>query len=89
MEKLKIRLYYSSEMDTLDLWIDDPGEEVEADPLGDNIIVKLDGNGKPIGLEVISLEKLNSGELEKLPNELRVALRDTLRKLMQAPAVRP
>ncbi|MBS7645659.1 MAG: hypothetical protein QXR65_06565 [Candidatus Bathyarchaeia archaeon] len=50
----KIRLYHLSEMDTLDFWIDNPGKEAE--PLDDNIIVKLDCNGKPIGAEVASLK---------------------------------
>ncbi|MEM2123453.1 MAG: DUF2283 domain-containing protein [Candidatus Bathyarchaeia archaeon] len=71
-------------MDTWDLWIDDPGKE--AGPLDDNIIVKLDCNGKLIGVEVVSLKKLGSGELRRLPRELYRALTDTLKKLTQTPA---
>jgi len=78
---VKIVLYYLPELDTLDLWIDDPEKEREAVPIGDNVVVKLDDRGRPIGVEILSLEKLGTDDAEKLPEELRIALLDTLKKL--------
>ena len=76
-----IRLYYLPELDTLDLWLDNPNKEEIAEPLTDNIILKLDNKGNTIGLEILSLQKLNHNDLAQLPPLLRKALQQTLRKL--------
>jgi len=80
---VKVALYYLPELDTLDLWIDDSEKEREAVPIGDNVIVKLDEQGRPIGVEILSLEKLGIDDVKKLPEELRKALLDALKKLSQ------
>jgi len=40
LERL-IRLYYLPELDTLDLWLDDPEGEALSEPLNENVVVKL------------------------------------------------
>lgn len=76
---VKVTLYYLPKLDTLDLWIDDPGKEREAVPIGDDMAVKLDDQGRPIGVEILPLEKLSTDDVKKLPEELHTALLDTLK----------
>ena len=55
MEKaVKVEVYHLPELDTLNLWLDDPEKEEIAEPLGDNIVLKLDKKGETIGVEIIS-----------------------------------
>ncbi|BES81107.1 DUF2283 domain-containing protein [Pyrodictium abyssi] len=76
-----IRLHYAPDLDTLDLWIDDPEKEALAEPYGDNVVVKLDEEGRPIGLEIISLHKLHPRDLDALPPQLRSALYKALERI--------
>jgi len=62
---MKIRFYYLPDIDTIDLWLDDPEKEELSEPLGENMILKYDGEGRIIGMEIISLEKLTSKDVEK------------------------
>ena len=80
MERL-IRLYYLPEVDTLDLWLDDPESEVVSEPLNDNVVVKLDKKNYVIGVEVISLSRLNEDDVESMPVEIREAFMSALKKI--------
>jgi len=80
LEKL-VRLYYLPEMDTLDLWLDSPNKETVSEPISDNLVLKLDTNNKVIGVEVLSLSKLNEEDLAKLPKEVKETLISSLRKI--------
>jgi len=79
--EIKIRFYYLPDIDTVDLWLDNPEKEVLSEPLGENIILKYDEKGKIIGVEIISLEKLTSKDIEKLPKKIKEALKKTLEKI--------
>ncbi len=72
MEKaLKIRVYYLPEIDTLDIWVDDPSLEVEGTAISDNVVLKYSGDKRVIGVEILSLRKLCREELELLPREIK------------------
>jgi len=57
MEKV-LRVFYSKESDSLDIWFDDPEKEKLAREIDDGVIAKLDSKGKVIGIEIISLATL-------------------------------
>ena len=80
MERL-IRLYYLPELDTLDFWLDDPDSEALSEPLNDNVIVKLNNKNDTIGIEVISLSRLNEEDIKSMPIEIREALISALKKI--------
>ncbi|AGK60057.1 hypothetical protein Asulf_00021 [Archaeoglobus sulfaticallidus PM70-1] len=52
MEK-KIILVHNKEMETLDIWFDDPQEEYVCEEVGEEIILKKSKEGKVIGIEVL------------------------------------
>jgi len=52
MEK-KLTVIHNKEMETLDIWFDDPKKEVICEEVGEGIILKKDKDNKVIGLEVL------------------------------------
>ena len=80
MERL-IRLYYLPELDTLDLWLDDPNTEVLSEPLNENIVVKLNKKKDIVGIEVISLSRFNKEDVESMPADVRGLLLSALKKI--------
>ena len=40
-----------------------------AEPLSDNVVLKLDRDGNVVGVEILTLRKLDSEDLEKLPRK--------------------
>jgi len=56
MEK-KLTVIHNKEMETLDIWFDDPKKEVVCEEVGEGIILKKDVNNKVIGLEVLYYSK--------------------------------
>ncbi|WP_461863536.1 DUF2283 domain-containing protein [Thermococcus sp.] len=56
MEK-KLILIHNKEMETLDIWFDDPGKEAVCEEVGEGIILKKDKNGRVIGIEVLYFSK--------------------------------
>ena len=71
MEK-KLILIHNKEMETLDIWFDDPEREVICEEVGEGIILKKDKNGKVIGIEVLYFSK------EDIPLEFK-AIAKTVR----------
>jgi len=80
LERL-IRLYYLPELDTLDLWLDDPDSEALSEPLNDNVVIKLNNKNDTIGVEVVSLSRLNEDDIESMPTEIRETLVSALKKI--------
>lgn len=76
-----IRLCYLPEVDTLDLWLDDPESEVVGEPLSDNVVVKLGKENCVVGVGVISLSRLNEDDVESMPVEIREAFMSALNKI--------
>lgn len=83
MEKL-VRAYYVPEVDTLDLWFEEPEKVVESEEVGDGVIKKMDRDGRIIGVEIVSLSKTSREELANLPEDVRSALLDSMKKLATA-----
>lgn len=83
MEKL-VKTYYVPGIDTLDIWLGEPDEEVGGEEVADGIIAKLDRHGQIIGVEIVSLSKTRKEELVNLPEEIRQALLQSMRELAAA-----
>lgn len=71
MEKIKI--YYDEIGNTLNVWFDNPQNEVISEEVGDEVILNKDKDGRVIGFEklnfVSSLEEL---KIKKIPIEILV-----------------
>jgi len=68
----KIRLYYDSRGNTLNVWFDDPKKEHISEETGEEVILNKDKRGKVIGFEKLNYRQ--SGRLiKKLPVETIVA----------------
>jgi len=80
LERL-IRLYYLPELDTLDLWLDDPEGEALSEPLNENVVAKLNEKNDIIGVEVISLSRLTEEDIGSMPTEIRKVLISALKKI--------
>ena len=65
MEK-KLTVIHNKEMETLDIWFDDPKKEVICEEVGEGIILKKDKDNKVIGFEVLYYSK------EDVPFEFKV-----------------
>ncbi len=74
-------LYYNPDTDTLDLWLSNPSNESHSEPITDNLVSKLDGSGKTIGFEIISLSKLSAEDMNKMPPEARIILKESVARL--------
>ncbi|NPA62874.1 MAG: DUF2283 domain-containing protein [Methanococci archaeon] len=53
----KVMIIHNKEMETLDIWFDDPKKEFICEEVGDGIILKKDKNGKVIGIEILYFTK--------------------------------
>jgi len=51
----KIRVILNRELNTLDVWFDDPDNEFISEETGEEIILKKDKNNKVIGFEKFNL----------------------------------
>ncbi|MCP8315388.1 MAG: DUF2283 domain-containing protein [archaeon] len=62
MEKI-LKIFYSKEIDSLDVWIDEPEKKKMAREMDEGIIAKLNSEGNVIGLEITSLSTLSKKPL--------------------------
>lgn len=53
----KVKIYYSKEKDTIDIWFGDPELEVISEEAGEGLILKKDKEGKVIGIEKLYVMK--------------------------------
>ena len=56
MEK-KLMVIHNKEMETLDIWFDNPKKEFVCEEIGGGIILKKDDNNRVIGIEVLYFTK--------------------------------
>ncbi len=68
----KVKVYYDSESDTMDIWFGNPEDEVICEEVGEGIILKKDKEGKTIGIEKLYVSK-TVGINRPIPVELVVA----------------
>jgi len=73
----KIRIYYDKEVDTLDIWFDEPPEEGFSREINNGIIVKYDSKGRIVGIEVLFLSKQKALN-EAIPNEVKAEFKTAI-----------
>ena len=66
----KVKVYYDSERDTLDIWLDEPPEEGFSREINEGIIVKYDLEERVVGLEILFLSK-QERVVNAIPMEIR------------------
>jgi len=82
MEK-KVRVYYDKEMDTIDVWFDDPPDEGFSREISDGIIVKYNSKGVVVGIEILFLSK-QKAVLDVVPEEIREDLERAVNEFVNA-----
>jgi uncharacterized protein YuzE len=79
----KVKVFYDSEMDTLDIWFEEPPAEGFSRELDEGIIVKYDRNERVVGLEILFLSKQRMlGTV--IPTELRGEIGRTLNEFVDS-----
>ena len=69
----KIRLYYDSKGNTLNVWFDDPQKECVCEETGEEVILVKDKNGKVIGFEKLNFLLHPKQIIKTLPVEVMVS----------------
>jgi uncharacterized protein YuzE len=77
-------LYYNPDTDTLDIWLGDPSAESYSEPVTENLVSKRNHRGETIGFEIITLSKLSNEDMKKMPEEVRVLLKESATRLARA-----
>ena len=65
----KVKIYYSKDKDTIDIWFGNPDQEVISEEVGEGLVLKKDIDGKVIGIEKIYTTKTFDAE-KSFPVEL-------------------
>ncbi|MCD6094211.1 MAG: DUF2283 domain-containing protein [Candidatus Omnitrophica bacterium] len=68
----KIRVYYDSKGNTLNVWFDDPQKEFVCEETGEEVILIKDKTGKVIGFEKLNVVFPKEKLFKKLPLEMMV-----------------
>lgn len=58
----KVKIYYSKDKDTIDIWFGNPDLEVISEEIGEGLVLKKDIDGKVIGIEKIYTTKTFDAE---------------------------
>ncbi len=70
----KVRILYTREGNTLDIWFDDPKKEAYCSETGDEVILRKDKTGRVIGLEILNFlprgQKLS--RISKIPADVQI-----------------
>lgn len=70
----KIRIYWDTEGNTLNVWFDDPQQEHICEETGDEVILVKNAAGRVIGFEKLNFQPSEAFKLQgKLPVEVEVA----------------
>ena len=73
----KIRIYYDKEVDTLDIWFDEPPEEGFSREINNGIILKYDSKERVVGIEVLFLSKQKAIN-NVIPNEVKAEFKTAI-----------
>lgn len=68
----KIRVYYDTKGNTLNVWFDDPKKENISEETGEEVILAKDKRGKVIGFEKLNFIAHPKGTIKTLPVEVLV-----------------
>ena len=66
----KIRIYYDTFGNTLNVWFDDPQKEHISEETGDEVVLVKDKKGKVIGFEKLNFLSKMANAPKSLPVEL-------------------
>jgi len=66
----KVRVYYDSKGNTLNVWFDDPKKEHISEETGEEVILVKDRRGKVIGFEKLNFLANPKHTLKSLPVEV-------------------
>ena len=69
----KVRLYYDSKGNTLNVWFDDPKREYGCEETGEEVILVKDKKGKVIGFEKLNFLIHPQKTIKTLPVEVSVS----------------
>ena len=69
----KIRLYYDSKGNTLNVWFDNPNKEYVCEETGEEVILVKDKKGKVIGFEKLNFLLHPKESIKTLPVEVSVS----------------
>jgi len=69
----KVRLYYDSKGNTLNVWFDDPKREYVCEETGEEVILVKDKKGKVIGFEKLNFLIHPQKTIKTLPVEVSVS----------------
>jgi len=69
----KIRVYYDTKGNTLNVWFDEPKKEFISEETGDEVILAKDKKGKVIGFEKLNFFAHPKHTLKTLPVEVLIA----------------
>lgn len=82
MEKEKVRsIYYEPDADTLGIRLGNVSGETHAEPITENVVRKHNRHGDVVGFEIVSVSKLNSEDMKKMPAEARSLPRESATRL--------
>ena len=68
----KIRVYYDSHGNTLNVWFDDPKKEHVCEETGEEVVLVKDRRGKVIGFEKLNFLSGKHHAIKNLPVEVLV-----------------
>lgn len=68
----KVRLYYDSKGNTLNIWFDDPQKEYICEETGEEVILVKDRKGKVIGFEKLNFLLHPKEIIKTIPVEVLV-----------------
>lgn len=69
----KVRLYYDSKGNTLNVWFDDPKKEYACEETGEEVILVKDKKGRVIGFEKLNFLIHPREAIKTLPVEVLVS----------------
>jgi len=69
----KIRIYYDTQGNTLNVWFDDPEKEYISEETGEEVILNKDKKGKVIGFEKLNYLPFKSLPHKTLPVEVVIS----------------
>ena len=69
----KVRLYYDSKGNTLNIWFDDPQKEYICEETGEEVILVKDKRGKVIGFEKLNFLMHPKKVIKTIPVEVLVS----------------
>jgi len=69
----KVRLYYDTKGNTLNVWFDDPKKEYTNEETGEEVILSKDRQGRVIGFEKLNYLSHPGKELKTIPVEVVIS----------------